>query len=88
MKALDNGDWSKLVLKARVPAAMRLEWALQELEVARGKRTGETAARRYIKTIPRDVRKQDQEQNMSSVLVNSVTGLVYECARSIYLRTT
>jgi len=81
MIALDKGQWTKIVLKARVPAAMRLEWALQELEVARGKRSGETAARRYIKSIPRDVRKRDQEQNMSSVLVNSITGLIYECER-------
>jgi hypothetical protein len=73
-----SGQWTKIVLKARVPAAMRLEWALQELEVAAGKRTGETAARRYIKSMPRDVRKRDQAQNMSSVLVNSITGRICE----------
>ena len=33
LQKLDRGEWVKPVLKARVPAAMRLEWALQELEV-------------------------------------------------------
>ena len=78
------GQWTKIVLKARVPAAMRLEWAVQELEVAAGKRTGETAARRYIKSMPRDVRKRDQAQNMSSILVNSITGRICECCARFY----
>ena len=72
--ALDKGQWARVVLKARVPAAMRLEWALQELEVQKGKRTGETATRRYIKTMPRDIRRRDQELNMADVMVRTTTG--------------
>ena len=75
IQALERGEWSKLVLKARVPAAMRLEWAAQELEVKKGKRTGETGMRRYIKMIPRDVRKRDQAANLSEVMVKATSGV-------------
>jgi len=73
--ALERGDWSKVILKARIPAAVRLEWATQELEVELGKRTGMTGARRYCRTIPRALRKKDQEQNMGAVLVSASTGI-------------
>ena len=71
MQALDRGDWSKVVLKARVPDAVKLEWAVQELEVSRGMRNGETGAKRYVKLTPKDERKQDQSKNMSEVRVKT-----------------
>ena len=74
MIALDKGQWTKLVLKARVPAAMRLQWGVQEIEVEKGKRTGETPARKYVKTTSRDVRKRDQDSRMSEVLVSTMAG--------------
>ena len=74
MIALDKGQWTKLVLKARVPAAMRLQWGVQEIEVEKGKRTGETPARKYVKTTSRDVRKRDQDSRMSEVLVSTIAG--------------
>jgi hypothetical protein len=74
MIALDKGQWTKLVLKARVPAAMRLQWGVQEIEVEKGKRTGETPARKYVKTTSRDARKKDQDLRMSDVLVSTMTG--------------
>jgi hypothetical protein len=74
MIALDKGQWTKLVLKARVPAAMRLQWGVQEIEVEKGKRTGETPARKYVKTTSRDVRKRDQNSRMSEVLVSTMAG--------------
>jgi hypothetical protein len=72
--ALDKGQWTKLVLKARVPAAMRLQWGVQEIEVEKGKRTGETPARKYVKTTSRDARKRDQDSRMSEVLVSTMAG--------------
>ena len=74
MIALDKGQWTKLVLKARVPAAMRLQWGVQEIEVEKGKRIGETPARKYVKTTSRDVRKRDQDSRMSEVLVSTMAG--------------
>eukprot|EP00960_Hanusia_phi_P062217 765092-Hanusia_phi.AAC.8 len=66
---LDKGNWEKVVLSAKIPAAMRLQWAVEEIESAKNNYQGLTGARRYLRNHPLETRKQAASKSISSRMI-------------------